>query len=128
MAKLVKPTIKTEAVREGAAEVGAKLKEDFSRWTRVRRFASIKPMMRCGSCDGTGRFTCISCDGSGKTKFTVGEQAEPCPTCQGKGTVPCTDCAGRGIVANVHRKKILWLIALGVLGWGFVLYTLWGGD
>lgn len=117
-----------DTVREGAAEVGAKLKSDISRWTKVRRYASIKPMMGCGACDATGRFTCTNCDGTGKTKFVVGDQPEPCHTCEGKGTVTCVDCAGRGIVPNVHRKKVLWVLVLGVLAWGFALYTFMDRD
>src|SRR6185369_13324709 len=115
-------------VKEGAAEVKAKLKSDFSKIARARRSVSIKPMMGCRECDATGRVPCSTCDGSGHTKVTFGDTPENCHTCEGRGTVTCVDCAGRGIVPNIHRKKILWIVGIGVAAWAFVLWRLWGGD
>lgn len=117
-----------DVVIQGAAEVKEKLKSDLSHWARVRRFASLKPMMGCVTCDATGRIPCSSCEGTGHTKFIVGDKPEACATCLGKGTVTCAECMGRGELPNVHRKKVLWLLAIGCLAWAFVLYRLWGGD
>src|SRR5437016_1121282 len=113
-----------ETVREGAAEVKAKLKSDLSRVTRVRRAVSVRPMMGCIQCDATGRLPCASCDGTGKSKIVVGDVADNCATCEGKGTVTCVDCSGRGEVPNIHRKKIFWVLGIGAAAWLVALWIL----
>ncbi len=116
------------SIKEGAAEVKAKLKSDISRWTRFRGAVSIKPLVACKECFGKGRVECISCDGTGKSKVVLNDAPENCHTCGGQGTVTCTECSGRGLVPNVHRKKILWLIGIGGAAWLFVLWSLLGRD
>lgn len=124
-----KPSPQTrEAVKEGAAEVREKLKSDISRWTRARRFVSLKPTLDCMECDGTGKHACSACGGEGLQKVVWNEEEQACPTCVGKGTVTCVECAGIGEVENKHRKKLVWVLAIGGLAWGYILFRLWGGD
>ncbi len=115
-------------VKESAAEVKDKLKKDISRWTRVRRVASIKPMMGCVACDAAGHIECESCGGTGKNKVVLNEKPEDCVHCDGKGQVTCVECAGVGLVPNVHRKKILWLLGIGGAAWLIVLWVFFGRD
>jgi hypothetical protein len=125
MSELLKPI----SVREGAEEVRAKLKSDLSRMSRVRRAVSLKPTMGCIPCDASGKVPCLSCDGTGKSKIVISEEdQEECHTCEGTGRVTCVDCEGRGILPNIHRKKILWVLGVGVACWAFVFWRIWGGD
>jgi hypothetical protein len=118
-----------EVVREGAAEVGAKLKSDLSRWTRVRRVVSLRPMIGCMDCDATGKLVCEACSGTGRTKVQINEEAPlPCPHCDGSGQTTCVACAGQGEMPNVHRKKFLWLLIVGGIAWVLLLLQLWGRD
>lgn len=118
-----------EIVREGAAEVGEKLKADISRWTRVRRVVSLKPMIGCFECDAAGKLVCESCGGTGKTKIQLQEDTPlSCPTCDGTGHTTCVACAGQGVVPNVHRKKFLWMLVIGGIAWVLVFLQLWGRD
>jgi hypothetical protein len=116
------------SVREGAAEVRAKLKSDLSRWTKARRAVSLRPTILCAGCDGTGRVTCATCEGAGQSRIVFGDSPEACATCEGRGTVTCVDCSGRGQVVNAHRKMVLWLLVVGGLAWVFVLWSLLGRD
>lgn len=126
MSELLKPI----SVREGADEVKAKLKSDFSRITRVRRSVSIKPTMGCASCDATGKVPCMSCDGAGKAKILIATEAEEerCHTCDGTGSVTCVECAGKGSLPNVHRKKILVVVGIGAACWLIFFWQIWGRD
>ncbi|MGC8666533.1 MAG: hypothetical protein ACP5VE_00255 [Chthonomonadales bacterium] len=115
-------------LHEGAQEVGAKLRADISRWTRVRRMVSIKPTVSCLACDGNGKVVCAVCGGTGKSKVILNEVQEDCPHCNGTGQITCVECAGVGQVPNVYRKPILWTLGLGALGWLIVLWVLLGRD
>lgn len=114
-----------ETFREGAEEVKAKLRADLSRWTRARRAISLKPTLPCSECDSTGRTLCESCHGRGKQGIEFHGEQYACMTCEGTGHVTCVECAGTGSVVNVHRKKILWLIAIGAAAWLLVLLRLY---
>jgi hypothetical protein len=122
------PAIPTEAVKEGAQEVKAKLKEDFSRWTRVRRAVSLKPMVGCLNCDASGKTACGACGGAGNQKMVWNDEIQQCQTCEGTGEVTCAECAGYGEVENVHRKKLIAVFIFGGLAWAYILFRLWGGD
>ncbi len=59
----------------------------------------------CGSCSGSGRFSCSSCDGAGKTLVTwysEGDWGEKsytsytCTSCNGRGSSSCSTCSGTG--------------------------------
>jgi len=128
MAKIGPRSAARSTIAAGAAEVREKLKSDLSRWSRVRRFATLKPTMGCITCDMTGKVLCDTCDGTGRSKLVFDDRQEACATCEGTGRVTCVTCAGRGIVPNVHRKKVLWLLILGGLAWGYVLFRLWNRD
>ncbi len=116
-------------VREGAEEVKAKLREDLSRWARLRRFVSLKPEIPCLECDGAGKIQCAACRGTGKSAIVTetGEQ-EPCPHCGGHGSITCVDCAGRGVIPNRNRKPLIWILVAGGVAWALILFQLWGGD
>ncbi len=118
----------TEAVKEGAHEVTAKLREDLGRWSRVRRVVSLKPTMGCIDCDTTGKVVCQACGGGGNQKLVWNDEVQQCPTCEGTGTVTCSECTGRGEVENAHRKKLIAILVIGGLMWAYVLFRLWGGD
>jgi hypothetical protein len=120
--------IPTETVKESAHEVKEKLREDFSRWTRVRRAVSLKPMVGCLACDASGKVACGACGGAGNQKLVWNEEVQQCQTCEGTGEVTCSECMGRGEVENVHRKKIIAVFVIGGLAWAYVLFRLWGGD
>jgi hypothetical protein len=124
----MKQPIRHSVLKEGAEEVGAKLRADISRWARVRRMVSIKPTVPCITCEGTGKVTCEVCGGTGKTKVILNEVQEDCPHCDGTGQVTCVDCAGAGQVPNVYRKPILWTLGLGAVAWLIVLWVLLGRD
>lgn len=118
-----------ETITEGAAEVKAKLREDLSRWSRTRRFATLKPEIPCLECDGAGKIQCAACGGTGLSKLVLDDgRQEACVKCDGKGAITCVVCAGKGLVANAHRKTMLWLLAVGGLAWLFILFQLWGRD
>ena len=120
-----------DTLREGAAEVRDKLRQDFStisRWTRVRRFVSLSPTMMCPDCDGARQVTCGACGGVGKQKVVWNDEEIICEGCKGEKVQNCGNCFGRGRVKNIHRKKFLWLLGIGCLGWLFLLFELWGRD
>lgn len=118
-----------DLVREGAQEVKEKLREDLSRWSRVRRCVSLQREIPCLACDGAGKTLCAACQGSGKSGFTTETgEADACPRCGGHGSVTCVECAGRGRIANRHRTKLLWTLWLGGIAWVLVLLQLWGRD
>jgi len=118
-----------ELVREGAQEVKEKLREDLSRWGKVRRFVSLKPTIPCLECDGRGKLECGTCRGTGKMPFTPESgQPEDCPKCGGSGTITCVDCAGKGYVPNPHRTKLLVVLWAGGFAWLLILIQLWGRD
>jgi hypothetical protein len=118
-----------DTISEGAAEVKAKLRDDLSRWSRTRRYVSLKPAIPCLECDGAGKTQCAGCDGSGRSRIILDDdRQEPCVRCDGKGAVTCVVCAGRGMVPNAHRKKMLWMLALGAVAWLTILFHLWGRD
>lgn len=124
----MKRSIQQSILREGAEELGAKLRTDISRWTRVRRMISINRTVSCLTCDGEGKVVCHVCGGSGKSKVILNEVQEDCPHCAGTGYVTCVECAGTGEVPNVYRKPILWTLAIGALAWIIVLWVLLGRD
>jgi hypothetical protein len=128
MSQVHRPSSARQTLREGAEEVREKLKADLSHFARARRAVSLKPTVGCLSCDATGKVACGTCGGSGHARFVMGEEPEKCHTCLGSGHVTCVECAGRGWVLNKHRKKIIWLLAVGAAAWALVLYRLWGGD
>lgn len=128
MGKMVSGPGTRSTVSEGASEVREKLRSDLSRLMRVRRFATLKPTMGCIACDATGKIVCAICGGTGKSKLVLDDRQEDCAHCDGTGRVTCVQCAGRGQVANVHRKKVLWLLVIGGLAWGYVLFRLWNRD
>lgn len=118
-----------EIVREGAEEVKAKLREDLSRWTRTRRYVSIKPQISCLACDGAGKVQCAACGGAGKSGLVHDSgEAETCPRCGGAGAITCVECAGKGSIANRHRKIMLWILGLGAVAWLLILFQLLGRD
>jgi hypothetical protein len=120
--------IPTDVVKEGAHEVSEKLREDLGRWTRVRRAASLKPIVGCLDCDTTGKVACAACGGGGMQKLVWNEEVQPCPTCEGTGQVTCSACMGSGHVENAHRKKLIAVLVIGGLAWAYILFRLWGGD
>lgn len=120
--------IPTDTVKESAQEVKEKLREDFSRWTRVRRAVSLKPMVGCLACDAIGKVECGACGGAGNQKLVWNEEIQQCQTCAGTGQVTCAECMGRGEVENVHRKKLIAVLVIGGLAWAYILFRLWGGD
>ncbi|MCX6362101.1 MAG: hypothetical protein NT029_20080 [Armatimonadetes bacterium] len=129
MSHLLRDPQTREVVREGATEVREKLREDFSRWTRSRRYMSLKPEIDCGECIGQCKTACAGCAGTGKGRVR-GEDGSvpPCALCDGHGAVTCVACSGKGRVENVHRKKWIWLMGLGGAGWLLIFFQLWGRD
>lgn len=118
-----------ETISEGAAEVKEKLREDLSRWSRMRRYVSLKPEIPCLDCDGAGKTECVSCGGTGLSRLILDDgRQEACVKCDGKGAITCVACAGRGMVPNAHRKAMLWLLGAGGIAWLLILYQLWGRD
>jgi hypothetical protein len=118
-----------ETISEGAAEVKEKLREDLSRWSRARRFVSLKHEIPCLECDGAGRIQCHVCGGTGKSRLVLEDGTqEPCVQCDGRGSITCVVCTGKGQVPNAHRKTMLWLMVAGGLAWLFILFQLWGRD
>lgn len=79
---------------------------------------TIRPMVQCGSCSGSGlkpgtqRTGCKSCGGTGtEVHFVAGsiQMASTCSTCKGSGNVvpkgsDCRTCSGSGVVRE--RKTI----------------------
>jgi hypothetical protein len=128
MSKIMPGPQVRETVKEGAAEVRAKLKQDISQWSRARRLVTITPTIGCMECDATGKLACSACGGSGTQKVVWNDEQQACPTCEGHGTVTCVECAGQRRIPNKHRKKIIWVLALGGLAWAFALYTLFKPD
>jgi hypothetical protein len=128
MSKIMPGPQVRETVKEGAAEVRAKLKQDVSQWARARRLVSLKPTMGCMDCDATGKLACSACGGSGIQKVVWNDEQQACATCEGTGSVTCVECAGQRFVPNKHRKKLLWILVLGGIGWAFALYTLFQPD
>jgi hypothetical protein len=118
-----------EIVREGAQEVTEKLRQDLSRWSRFRRFVSLKPQIPCLDCDGAGKVQCTACGGSGKSAMVRddGEQ-EACPRCGGQGSITCVECGGKGLIPNRHRKPLIAVLWVGGIAWAIILFELWGGD
>jgi|GEM_PF-5634507 len=118
-----------EVVREGADEVRAKLREDLGRWTRARRYVSLRPEIGCLACDAAGKIECTACGGTGRSAVVLDDgRQDSCPRCDGRGATTCVECAGRGMIPNAHRKKMLWLLAVGGAAWLFILFQLWGRD
>ena len=117
-----------EVIREGAAEVKAKLRDDISHWSKFRRFITLAPTMACLDCEGTGRVPCTGCGGSGMQKLVWNDEETACPTCEGKATVTCTDCEGKGRIKNKRRKFFLWMFGVGGVAWAYTFFRLWGGD
>lgn len=118
----------SDTAREGAVEVKEKLKSDLSRMARLRRAVSLKHIVGCLSCDATGKTECSACAGTGEQKLIMDEATEKCSICEGSGRVSCVECMGTGSLPNVHRKKLIWMLAIGGLAWAFILFELWGGD
>jgi len=118
-----------EIVREGAQEVTEKLRQDLSRWSRLRRFVSLKQEIPCLDCDGAGKVQCTACSGSGKSAMVRddGEQ-EACPRCGGQGSITCIECGGKGVIPNRHRKPLIAVLWVGGIAWAIILFELWGGD
>jgi len=118
-----------ETISEGAAEVKAKLRDDLSRWSRTRRFVSLKPRIPCMECDGAGKTQCSVCAGSGRSRMVLEDgRQEACTSCDGTGANTCVVCAGRGMVANAHRRTMLWVLGIGGVAWLLILFQLWGRD
>ena len=118
-----------ETISEGAAEVKAKLREDLSRWSRTRRYATLKPEIPCLECDGAGKIQCALCGGTGLSRLVLDDgRQESCVQCDGKGAYTCVVCAGRGLVPNTRRKLMLTLLAVGGLAWLLIFFQLWGRD
>lgn len=120
-----------EAIREGAAEVKEKLRSDISsisKWTRVRRFVSLSPTMLCPDCEGAREIPCGACGGEGKQKLVWNDDVVTCEGCKGEGKQLCGSCLGRARVKNIHRKKFLWVLGIGGLGWAYLLIQFWGRD
>ncbi|KAK7694331.1 hypothetical protein QCA50_001514 [Cerrena zonata] len=81
---------------------------------------SIKPVVNCGTCTGTGlkagakRTQCSTCHGTGQRVHVISggfHMASTCPTCQGAGsTVPrgsrCDTCAGGGKIRQTKTVKV----------------------
>jgi hypothetical protein len=118
-----------DVMREGADEVRAKLREDLSRWTRTRRYVSLKPEIGCLACDAAGKIECAACGGTGRSAVVLDDgRQESCPRCDGSGATTCVECAGRGRIANRHRRTMLWLLVVGGIAWLMILFQLWGRD
>ena len=115
------------ALHEGADELRTKLRSDISRWSRVRRFASLKPVIQCFHCDD-GAIGCTHCNGTGRGKRSAEGEPQPCITCDGTGSITCVVCAGAGEVENVHRKKIKWILIAGGVFWVILILQLAGVD
>jgi hypothetical protein len=129
MSRLLRDPQTREVVREGASEVREKLREDFSRWTRSRRYMSLKPEIACGECMGQCKAACAGCGGTGRGRVRGEDGSVPaCALCDGKGAVTCVACSGKGQVENIHRKKWIWLMGLGGAGWLLTFFQLWGRD
>ncbi len=118
-----------DVVREGAHEVREKLRDDLSRWSRIRRHVSLKPEIGCLACDAMGKIACSACGGSGKSAMVMENGAqEPCVRCDGHGSTTCVECAGAGLIPNTRRKVFLGLIIAGAIAWALVLIQLLGRD
>lgn len=120
-----------DTVKESASEVRDKLKSDFTglkQRARIRRGISLKPMVACPECEASGKIACLTCGGSGEQRVVWNDTTEKCPSCQGTGQTACSNCMGRRMVPNANRKKLLWVLLIGGLGWGYILFRLWGGD
>ena len=116
------------AIKEGASEIGGRLREDIGGLGKFRRGVTLKSTMDCLDCRASGKADCSSCDGTGKSKVVWGEEAQNCATCSGTGKVTCPECAGRGFIYNQHRAKLLWVLIVGFLMWGIVAYMVWGNN
>jgi hypothetical protein len=117
----------TSTVKEMAGDIRESMRGSLSGVSRVRRGISLRPILPCIDCDN-GKVVCDVCKGTGKATVVWNDEVTPCAVCGGVGSRKCSVCDGRGFVVNTHRKKVLWLLILGFVGWGAAAYMIWGGD
>lgn len=105
----------------------------------VKKDITIQPMVKCGTCKGSGlkagasRANCGSCDGTGtRVHFMQGgfQMASTCGTCSGTGTVTprnaeCKTCHGNGAV---REKRTITVDIPGGVEDGMRLRVMGEGD
>ncbi len=116
----------SSALKETAVEMKQQFTSDVKGAFSFKRAVSLRRLIPCAECEGTGKNVCMTCDGTGEQKLVWNDETKVCEACDGLKEVFCWNCEGRKYTSNKNRKYVLATVTVGMLGWGYIMYLIFG--